>query len=114
MPGVAHLGDEAEHVFLAAEIGVQGAGFAEELFESGESLGQQGAFGAEVVSHQPGQLDRTTRAGSKAYLTLGAVLHVDLAEGRLEARRQSRLAAALPFQVSERELEMLAGAQGIG
>src|SRR5437867_2056073 len=108
MPGVAHLGDEAQHVFLAAEVGLQRTGFAEEFVEAGESLGQQGAFGAEVVSHQPGQLDWATRAGSKAYLALGAVLHVDLAEERLEACRQSRLAAALPFQVSKRELEMLA------
>ena len=86
----------------------------QEGFEPGERLLQERTIGAEEPGGQAGQLNRAVAARPKAHFAAGAVLQENLAIRRLKARLQGGLAAPSAFDTGKRELDVFAGAQGVG
>ena len=112
--GVAHLGDEGEHVVVAAQLVIVAVGLGEERLEAAERLRQQRAVGVEVVAPPAGPARRGSRCRA-GNAPRGARRSADRPRCRAaESRPQSRRAAALAFQAGERELDVLAGAQRVG
>ena len=112
--GIAHLGDEGEHVVLETHLVLARLQLFKKRVEAREGVGQQGAVGAEIACGDTRDRLRTVDAGPEAHLAARAVLEIDLAVVRLESRTQSLLAAALAFQRGEGELDVLAGAERVG
>ena len=112
--GVAHLGHERQHVFIAAQLVIDFPGRGEQRFESAERIGQQPLLGVEVLRRQPGQFGGAILAGAKPHFAPRAVLNVDFAVVRTEAGLERRLAAAPLSQPAEHELDVLAGSERAG
>ncbi len=111
--GVTHLGDEAERVLVAPEVGSEASRRREEHLEVREGVGAQRPIGAEVPRGQARQLGGCVGARPEPHLTPGAVVEIDLAERRLDAARQRLAHARLSFQPRQGELDVLARPQRV-
>src|SRR5439155_15948499 len=67
-----------------------------------------------VARGQTSQLDGAFAAGPEADFPARPVLQVHFAVSRLKTVAQGGLAAALAFEITQREFDVLAGTQGIG
>src|SRR6185437_13904792 len=85
----------------------------EKRLETAKRLREQRSLHAERFRRQPRQSDGALGAGAETHLAARAIVQINLAVGRLKSRAQSRHAAALALQARERELDMLAGSQGV-
>jgi hypothetical protein len=77
---IAHLGDEAEGVLIAPQLGIEPGGPRHEGVESAEGAGPQCALGVEVPCREPPEPGRRVRPQPEPHVAPGPVAQVHLAE----------------------------------
>ncbi len=111
---VAMIGDEGEHVIAAAEIGIDGSGASEEVLESVSAGDLEETAVIELPGDQASKLRRRRFGEAQSHAALGTVLEEQLALLGLVAIAKDLPRAAGAIEPAEDELDVLAGAEGVG